>query len=705
MEKVEAVDSQKAPSTIARNGNPASGKDRAPVIRQCADRSLFPLNFNPEGVALFPEELVLFKVRGSRLLPDSVFAARTSEDLKAVPKLKVKHAVPWGSVEELTVRRRGTVAFFNGRAEGKKLSWYLPLSDSRGMVEGCAHILEECFESRLHPDDFAVLRTRSRAWIGPAIVLLLLEACFLAWTNFGKIFPGEPPRAEAPAVERDPQNQRMTVDQALARHAEIVFHRKAADGPYHVRLSPGWKATVEPDGDSTFQFQNGSNVSFGVSVLHEKQSEPVPDVGQARTAFEALVYGEKPKNEDEMEWLQREQTQRAVTQGPTVTRDGRPWTDFEATDKANQRVWRAAFTDGPRGGYLVFGRSPVNDPDGKMRALLDAAFHDIELPAAAAEQDQARTAAREAAYRAALRDSKAVAFTGQDPAFVVTLGPGWRELPLEGGDRQYLLANNSALTVEVHAMAPFMTSSEAHDWFLGRIGCKDHPDWPTKEYRVTKEDGRIWREWRADTEDHDVATHWRGRWNGDLEHSYFLVSRTWDQTPEIDPLATELIDQAFSNFARAPLHTNEYRGGARPYVFRLPGEWKPIDLSANGFDKAWEGPSEMVLRVETGPGTFTPAHLPALVAAARENFAKTYRLGPSTEAGRWVRFRADIDIDEKAYACMFSLTVTANAYYMVSVVVPTANLERCEPLLTDVLDSIELPQEAAPPAPAQINFR
>ena len=70
---------------------------------------------------------------------------------------------------------------------------------------------------------------------------------------------------------------------------------------------------------------------------------------------------------------------------------------------------------------------------------------------------------------------------------------------------------------------------------------------------------------------------------------------------------------------------------------------------------------------------------------------KTHRLGPTSDAGRWIRFRADIDIDEKSYACFFSLTVAADAYYMISVVVPTANLDRCEPVVAEIQDAIKLP--------------
>ena len=95
------------------------------------------------------------------------------------------------------------------------------------------------------------------------------------------------------------------------------------------------------------------------------------------------------------------------------------------------------------------------------------------------------------------------------------------------------------------------------------IGCKDHPDWPITETKVAKEDGRSWREWQADTEEHGVPTHWRGQWCGDLEHSYLLISRTWGQTPELDALASQLLDQAFLNFTPAPLHTNKNIGVER----------------------------------------------------------------------------------------------------------------------------------------------
>jgi len=44
-----------------------------------------------------------------------------------------------------------------------------------------------------------------------------------------------------------------------------------------------------------------------------------------------------------------------------------------------------------------------------------------------------------------------------------------------------------------------------------------------------------------------------------------------------------------------------------------------------------------------------------------------------------------------SYACFFSLTVAADAYYMVSVVVPTANLERCEPVVAEIQDATKLP--------------
>jgi hypothetical protein len=46
---------------------------------------------------------------------------------------------------------------------------------------------------------------------------------------------------------------------------------------------------------------------------------------------------------------------------------------------------------------------------------------------------------------------------------------------------------------------------------------------------------------------------------------------------------------------------------------------------------------------------------------------------------------------QKSYACFFSLTVAPDAYYMVSVVVPTANLERCEPVVAEIQDAIKLP--------------
>jgi hypothetical protein len=667
---------------------PKVNAEGLPVIRQCA--APFGLNVGSRGVALTTEGAVFFSARRIDDLPTSAFAAPLNESLKAVPKLKLKRLVPWDSITDLKVRRAGESAFFDARADGKKIQWNVPLAQSREMVDGCARSLGGRFESVLNPDDFAVQPSKKRRWIILSCGLVLVAGvAVFSWMNFARPLTATP--SPPKAVRKSSEPEALTVDQALARHAEVAIPGPAADAPYTVRLSPGWKSDIDPEGGATFTFQKEPEVVVGVNVLRKTDSDPEPDIGAARSAFETLVYGAKPDDADEWTWLQTQQAERPITQAPPVTRDGRLWTPFEVADAKNQRTWRAEFTAGQGCGYLIFGHSPVPDVNGKMRALLEKAFYDFSVPALSPDEQRKRSEARIAVYRDSLFDPKAVVSKGEDPAFLVALGKGWRELPLEGEDRQFLMDNNSALSFQVYSSVPLVSISEARQVFRNRIGCKDRPDWPITESIVTKPDGKAWRDWRAETDFHGVHMHWHGQWCGDLEHTYMLISRRWDQTPELDKLANQLLDQAFANFSRAPLKTKEYQGGARPYVFELPGQWTPLDLSANGFDKAWQGPAELVLRVETGAGKYTAENLPALVSAARANFAKTYRLGPPTEHGRWVRFRADIDIADRSYACTFSLTVTPDAYYMVSVVVPLSNLERCEPVMGDILDAIKLP--------------